>query len=834
MELDKIPDVVYIPRTRCVGLYILSVSMHPGTLKIGWTRDINRRMWDYDTYAPEHKWYSHAILFEFRDCTSTDSDTFHTAQNDEHTFIETELERACLHALQVFHNKKMGTEWFEISVEDAVATLNRTVDDVLNTCFEDLPDIRPVTYKMSNFRTCRGSPVYSKIVHKKQKKWFEVWKADVKKGGGNSRRTCENDDIPVQPSVTPSMVQPRQHQAECLAIMQDHFKTHDNAHIVQACGVGKALLGVFFLKCITDTLNEPCLYVIGVPSVQLVHQMVYEVKRVFSTHPVLCVMSESISSYDDLSVTQKTSIKDIVSWNNNHMRDTRILITTYASSSKVADANVSAYMRMGDECHHLIKHDTRQQVHSQVADNEIIQNKTWQAFWNIETKQSIFFTATPLYADDDDDVYGTMSDLALFGERLTQCDRSVKWAIEHDCITDYAIAVIDHNANEVDTMMESLFPEKRIDDTFNMLFLSALVTLKSMVKYEEEQTCTHFLIYTNTIEQAQIVDECVQFIIENEILQCLPSQLYHKALHSKTKENVKDELKTFKASPYGIVSCAYLLSEGFDMKELNAVTIAAPMQAHIRITQSILRPHRKNPEAPNKKAMILLPTIDIDEYNHTVDKHANVRKLIDDLRDHDDACESKVTILNNHIPIEPIDKTKRPRAQHESPFDFANDHEKLVRFRVKTVRAGKHNPAARLQAEYRIWRNYNKTHNIATIDDYNRSVHLHSTEYIDNPAFYFENGCVMFKESVWKGWSDFLGHDTSKLPYTKNEWKKKCKDENIQTAEQYTSWVNKQTHGSPLALPHDPENFYKMHNEEFSSLTAELECLWQVKRRRRR
>lgn len=242
MELDKIPDVVYIPRTRCVGLYILSVSMHPGTLKIGWTRDINRRMWDYDTYAPEHKWYSHVILFEFRDCTSTDSDTFHTAQNDEHTFIETELERACLHALQAFHNKKMGTEWFEISVEDAVATLNRTVDDVLNTCFEDLPDIRPVTYEMSNFRTCRGSPVYSKIVHKKQKKWFEVWKADVKKGGGNSNNKKNTNTKRTTHEEKTTTWHERDYQTEIIRYCSSQLQSQKRLFLELATGAGKSYI----------------------------------------------------------------------------------------------------------------------------------------------------------------------------------------------------------------------------------------------------------------------------------------------------------------------------------------------------------------------------------------------------------------------------------------------------------------------------------------------------------------------------------------------------------------------------------------------------------------
>ena len=37
-----------------------------------------------------------------------------------------------------------------------------------------------------------------------------------------------------------------------------------------------------------------------------------------------------------------------------------------------------------------------------------------------------------------------------------------------------------------------------------------------------------------------------------------------------------------------------------------------------------------------------------------------------------------------------------------------------------------------------------------------------------------------------------------------------------------------------LLLPHEPENFYSLQNEEFTSLTAELEQLWAGGSRRNR
>ena len=128
---------------------------------------------------------------------------------------------------------------------------------------------------------------------------------------------------------------------------------------------------------------------------------------------------------------------------------------------------------------------------------------------------------------------------------------------------------MDHTVDDIDTMMEFIFPDKEINDTHNMLFLSALVTLQALVKYKGVR-CTHSLIYTNTIQEAETVNEFVRLIIQHGLVDNIPAAIYHQALHSRITTDIETELKRFRQSEYGIVPCAYLLSEGFDMVELDA------------------------------------------------------------------------------------------------------------------------------------------------------------------------------------------------------------------------------------------------------------------------
>ncbi len=792
-----------------LGIYLFQCANRPpNVFKVGFSTSFPRRFHELCTHdMPDLCQFRICVYMHFEiakdELTSKDCEDIHQAFFD--------LEQSILNETKYCRAEGMRAEWRNANVEEFIQYIITHIQawNVYNDVFRLMYRLNyrpPCPQVASSVESVSSTSVSSKSI------------------------------LPTK-SVSSMLIRPRPHQEECLQHMRDHFTTFSNGHIVQACGVGKALLAILYLSYLKTCRQQPSLFVIGVPSVQLVLQMVDEIRKVFLDDcPILCVCSRKIHRCDG-NVTTTTDSQFIRNWNVQHHQATRLIVTTYASSNKVVLARVIAYCRIGDECHHLRGTYTI----SQEDNTHLEQNRpqqTWQAFWEIPATQSLFLTATPVYAEDDADIHarkGTMSDETRFGERLVLCDRSVRWAIEHRCIVDYSICVMDHDADEVEEMIATLYPNRRRDDDdFIHLFLSALVTLKALVFYREQGRCTHNLIYTNTIEDANLVDECINDIITHSLLERIPADIFHKALHSQSEGTLQEDLDAFKAAAYGIVPCAYLLSEGFDMAELDAVTIASPMHAHIRIVQSVLRPNRVNPSKPNKHATVLLPTIDIDEWEpgDRQDKHANIKLLLDALHEEDDACDSKVVVYHSDIPpIVPTINIPVARPHTEYLPLFVDNESSLDRLRIKMIRGGTLKAHEKNKKIYTTMRKLNQRANIRSIREYNNLQNTQSSVHIEDPSAFFKQG----GKNIWKGWTHFLGYNISKLPDSLDAWKDICKANGIDTAQQYTRFVEQQSHQTPAVLPHDPEDYSAVvPSFEFSGLSGELDKLCESRRRRRR
>ena len=60
------------------------------------------------------------------------------------------------------------------------------------------------------------------------------------------------------------------------------------------------------------------------------------------------------------------------------------------------------------------------------------------------------------------------------------------------------------------------------------------------------------------------------------------------------------------------------LVKGFDLPKLNGVCIAGNMLSETRIVQYLLRPNRLDFENPNKKAYVIIPYIDTDDWENRI------------------------------------------------------------------------------------------------------------------------------------------------------------------------------------------------------------------------
>ena len=97
--------------------------------------------------------------------------------------------------------------------------------------------------------------------------------------------------------------------------------------------------------------------------------------------------------------------------------------------------------------------------------------------------------------------------------------------------------------------------------------------------------------------------------------------------------------------------------------------------------------------------------------------------------------------------------------------------------------------------EYAKLKEYNKTLNFNSIDDYINTKETNE-KYIEDPKEYFGH--------IWTNWYDFLQIDTSIYPKNKEELIVICKKNNINTEKQYLSRIQ----NNNIYLPLMPNELY--------------------------
>ena len=578
-----------------------------------------------------------------------------------------------------------------------------------------------------------------------------------------------------------NVIIPYEHQNNILLKIEKFYKYNNIEKIIHACGLGKTLTSILIVQKLNCKL-----VVIGVPSIYLQKQMKNEIIKIFNNNNnILYVGGES-----ENNIKSTTNIDEINKFINNKNINCKFVITTYSSCHLLS--NNTFDFKIGDEAHHLVG-----------SENEI----TKDSFHKIKADKTLFMTATEKVMDKN--IY-SMDNKNRFGELIDY--KSINWAIENKKITDYNILILKNTENEITSIINNL----NLTDIDNKdLFLSAFMSLKSIEKYND---LTHILIYTNKTENSELVKKYIDIILDLDIININKNNFYNKALHSNNKENIiENEINKFKNASYGIISCVYILSEGFDCPKLNGVVFAENMESEIRIVQSTLRPNRLDKMYPDKKAYIIIPYIDTDNFITNNDSFDKCRKIIARIRNEDENIVYKINVLslNNYITNNNnfIEKTK---------YNYIIENKEELNKIMLRLRYSKalYSNNSEEQDEFNYIKQLNKELNINNKEDYTKefvkTYHKKYIEYIKNPEEYFK------LKGVWTNWYDFMGIDTSKFIQDKNEWIKFCKENNVKSLIDYNNLCKLNV----ILLPANPADFYK----EFVSILIELEL--NTKRRK--
>lgn len=573
------------------------------------------------------------------------------------------------------------------------------------------------------------------------------------------------------------------YQQECLEKSRELYKINKKHILNWACGLGKTIMSLNISK---DYFENYLL--IGVSSLTLVNQWINDIETIYNNIPLLIICSD----FKNSKYTITTSTNIIKKWFDDNIKG--IVLISYQSSNKLYSAiknhekDIIFDFAIFDECHHLC---TSLENNNKYSSNTDI--------LKINCKKQLSLTATMKMLKNKEKIDNY--DKEIFGEILDS--KSVKWAIDNKKITDYWVLTINMSNEE----LEEIIVKYNIDVEKKELFLAAYICLKSTLQYKN---FTHTLIYTNSIESANLVNNYIEILIEKNVFNIIRNDIYNKSLHSKI--SLKNQLNNFIKSKYGIISCVYLFGEGFNLPKLTGAVFAENMGSDIRINQSALRPNRLDKNNLNKKAYLVIPYIDNDIDNFIINNNTflKVRNIIKKLRIIDENIEQRIMApkkyekkLENDVEIYEEDKII-------NTIELENDDElcnKII-LMLRDSNALGRNGLSEEQIEYIKCKIINREQNIKSFIDYHNKKEEISYIYKIDPENYFKNS------GVWKDAYDFFNVDITIFPKGKDAWIRKCRELKVRSLEDYLEKCK-----DHLELPLYPEIIYK----DIKTLEIELQ-----------
>jgi len=563
-------------------------------------------------------------------------------------------------------------------------------------------------------------------------------------------------------------ITPKLHQLEILNIIDDFYLNNNIGNLLWTCGLGKSLMSIL----ITQKLNFKKI-IIGVPSCFLQHQFANEIIQIFPNRDNIFIGS---------STDNDIIIKSFLSKNTD---EPLFIITTYHSCHLYINDDIIFDFKIADECHHLVGKNDNPDKHRFIL------------FHKINSIKTLYMTATIKNIDNNDNCY-SMDNEKIFGKTIDE--KTFKWAIDKEMITNYKIIIIENQFHEL------LEIKHKISRTISNkeLFICAYLTLKLLTIFKEKSP-THILIYTNEIKDAELANNYIKEILSYDIIDINPDDLYYNSLHSQVENPkiIEDGLKEFQRKKYGIISCVQLFGEGINCPIIDGITIACNMISKIKIVQYLLRANRLFPNKPNKIAYYNIPYLSNESY-------LNIRHIIKQLANVDETIEQKIMISQMSYSSNALINHKKPS------YEFISNPDLLLKIKMK-LRNSKDLICdfTEEENEYNYIKSINKYLNLTCKIDYYNSKEKHEN-FIENPDKYFSI------KGVWINWCDFLGYDTSLFIPTKQKWLNFCKEKEIKTIEDYNrlSLIH-------IELPKDPEDFYN----SFSNIINELQLFNNKKRR---
>jgi len=395
---------------------------------------------------------------------------------------------------------------------------------------------------------------------------------------------------------------PRTHQQDAINAVLKESKINNKGSIVMPTGSGKTLTSLW----ITESLKANTVLFLA-PSLQLIRQTkdawIDQCAEDFLW--IACCSATDIEDRDYAKEMSGGMVSTDPSEIDGFMRFTtgkKVFFSTYQSLPSVINAGVEFDIIISDEAHRT----------AGVSKNELglfnlVHSK------ELKSKFRLFQTASPkVFKDDLLEIVESESDVFSFdmnNEKLygrIVYEMTLGEAIEKKMLCDFRIVAIGVNDEEV---AEHLNKRTYVADGVSADEAAAAVAIEEIFN---KIGTKHMISFHSRLDLADMTSKELNKLN-------IFSETVKGTMSTKNREKA---FERFKKKPRAVLTNAFALQEGIDIKKVDSIFFSSPKSSTISIIQAMGRALRLDPDNPDKIATIVVPVYTVGDPNEDINDSA--------------------------------------------------------------------------------------------------------------------------------------------------------------------------------------------------------------------
>lgn len=429
-----------------------------------------------------------------------------------------------------------------------------------------------------------------------QKEWIKVSYAEAY---AEIHRFLKRKENPKSNSIKYS---PRAHQQDAINAVLKESKINDKGSIVMPTGSGKTLTSLW----ITESLEANTVLFLA-PSLQLIRQTkdawIDQCKEDFLW--IACCSATDIEDRDYAKEMSGGMVSTDPSEIDGFMRFTtgkKVFFSTYQSLPSVINAGVEFDIIISDEAHR-----TAGVSKSELGLFNLVHSR------DLKSKFRLFQTASPkVFKDDLLEIVESESDVFSFdmnNEKLygrIVYEMTLGEAIEKEMLCDFRIVAIGVNDEEV---AEHLNSRTYVAEGISADEAAAAIAIEQVFN---KIGTKHMISFHSRLALAEMTSKELNKLN-------IYSETVKGTMSTKNREKA---FERFKKKPRAVLTNAFALQEGIDIKKVDSIFFSSPKSSTISIIQAMGRALRLDPDNPDKIATIVVPVYTVGDPNEDINDSA--------------------------------------------------------------------------------------------------------------------------------------------------------------------------------------------------------------------